>query len=53
MAQLLRDDEHLLEVTRPGDHSKDFQACTSVRHAISCQYCWKESIALAGLDNRL
>ena len=53
MAQLLRDDEHLLEVRRPGDYSRGFQACTSVRHAISYQRCGKESIALAGLDNRL
>ena len=53
MAQLLRDDEHLLEVTRPRDHSQGFQACSSVRHTISYQCCGTESIALAGLDYRL
>ena len=53
MVQLLPYDEHLLEITRPRDHSGGLKACASVRHAIPYQCCGKESIALAGLDHRL
>ena len=53
MAQLLRDNEHLLEIIRPRDHSGGLQACASVSHVIPYQCCGKESIALAGLDHRL
>ena len=53
MAQVLRDDEHLLEIARPTDYSGCLKACASVRHTIPCQCCGKESIALAGFDHRL
>ena len=53
MAQLLPDDEHLLEITRPRDHSGGLKSRASVRHAMPYQCYGKESIALAGLDHRL
>ena len=53
MAQLLPDDEHLLEIIRLRDHSGGLQACANVRHALPYECCGKESIALAGLDHRL